>query len=260
MLKLRKKSATAAPAELPLLIETANGSLRRIFAGPQISQLRRMVTDLLVGQRLPDRIGFTAALRGEGVSYITLASAVTLAHDTGRRVCAVEFNWLAPGMLTNLNPPPLASGRGKRREPAPTPTPLPVLPGVAEVLRGQVTLDEALLATNHAGLWLLPAGAATVEQRPLLARSAELRSLLNTLSERFDHVLLDVPAVLEVSDSLALVALATACALVVRQGVTPITEVQRALNDIQHVPVLGVILNQAQIATPRWIHRLIPQE
>lgn len=259
MFKLRKNAAAVAPSELPLAIEVANSALRRVFAGPQINQLRRMITDLLVSQRLPDRIGFTAALRGEGVSYITLAVAVTLAHDTGKRVCAVELNWLGPGMLANLNPPPV-TGRRKRREPAPTPAPLPLLPGVAEVVRGQASLDEALLATNYAGLWLLPAGSAAVEQRPLLARSAELRALLDSLSEQFDYVLLDLPAVLEVSDTLALAALANACALVVRHGVTPITEIQRALSDIQHVPVLGVILNQAQIATPRWIHRLIPQE
>jgi Mrp family chromosome partitioning ATPase len=80
------------------------------------------------------------------------------------------------------------------------------------------------------------------------------------LDEQFDHVLFDLPTVIETSDTLALAALAQACALVVRQGVTPVTEVQRALNDIKHVPVLGVILNQAQIATPRWILRLIPQE
>ncbi|OAN46054.1 chromosome partitioning protein [Chloroflexus islandicus] len=259
MLKLRKNAAAVAPSELPLAIEVADSTLRRVFAGPQVSQLRRMLTDLFVSQRLPNRIGFASALRGEGVSYITLASAVTLAHDTGKRVCAVELNWLAPGMLANLNPPPSLAGR-KRRGPAPPPAPLPALPGIAEVLRGKASLDEVLLATNHAGLWLLPAGTATIEQRPLLARSAELRALIDTLSERFDYVLLDLPAVLEVSDTLALAALADACALVVRHGVTPITDVQRALSDIQHVPVLGVILNQAHIATPRWIHRLIPQE
>lgn len=260
MLKLRKKVTDAAPAELPLTVETANGALRRAFAGPQISQLRRMITDLLVSQRLPNRIGFTAALRGEGVSYITLSSAVTLAHDTGKQVCAVELNWVAPGMLANLNPPPPTVGRGSRRGPVSPSAPLPALPGVAEVLRGQALLDEALLATNHSGLWLLPAGIATVAQRPLLARSDELRALIDALSERFDYVVLDLPAVLEVSDTLALAALATACALVVRHGVTAITEVQRALSDIQHVPILGIILNQAQIATPSWIHRLIPQE
>ncbi|GIV88777.1 MAG: chromosome partitioning protein [Chloroflexus sp.] len=259
MFKRQKKATTTTPTDLPLTIETANGALRRSFSGEQIGQLRRMITDLLVDQRLPTRIGFTAALRGEGVSFITLASAVTLAHDTGKQICAVELNWLAPGMLHNLNPPPPVSGKGRRREPA-SPPPVPDLPGIAEVLRGQATIDEALLATNHTGLWLLPAGVVTLEQRPLLARSPELRTLLDRLGERFDHILLDLPAILQTSDTLALAALANAYALVVRHGVTPITEIRQALSDIEHVPVLGVILNQARIATPRWIHRLIPQE
>ncbi|MGB9738478.1 CpsD/CapB family tyrosine-protein kinase [Chloroflexus sp.] len=260
MFKQQKKATATMPIDLPLTIETANGALRRSFSGEQIGQLRRMITDLLVDQRLPTRIGFTAALRGEGVSFITLASAVTLAHDTGKHICAVELNWLAPGMLHNLNPPPPVSGKRRRREPAPPPPPVPDLPGIAEILRGQATIDEALLATNHTGLWLLPAGVVTLEQRPLLARSSELRTLLDRLGERFDHILLDLPAILQTSDTLALAALADAYALVVRHGVTPITEIRQALSDIEHVPVLGVILNQARIATPRWIHRLIPQE
>jgi len=263
MFRLRKKQTHETPtelAELALTLETADGNLRRSFAGEQIAQIRRMLTDLIVEQRLPGRIGFTAALRGEGVSYITLATAVTLAHDTGKRVCVVELNWLVPGMLSVLNPPPAQPKGSRRREPPPAPRPIPALPGVAEVLRGQATLAEALLATNYDGLCLLPAGSAPANQRPLLARGNELRTLVETLDKQFDHVLFDLPTVIETGDTLALAALAQACALVVRQGVTPVTEVQRALNDIKHVPVLGVILNQAQIATPRWILRLIPQE
>ena len=260
MFRLRKKQTHEMPTELALTLETADGNLRRSFAGEQIAQLRRMLTDLMVEQRLPVRIGFTSALRGEGVSYITLVSAATLAHDTSKRVCVVELNWIAPGMLSVLNPLPEQPKGGRRREPPPAPRPLPALPGVAEVLRGQATLAEALLPTNYAGLFLLPAGSAPAHQRPLLARGNELRTLVKMLDEQFDHVLFDLPAVLETSDTLALAALTSACALVVRQGVTPITEVQRALNDIKHIPILGVILNQAQIATPRWILRLIPQE
>ncbi|WP_298819651.1 CpsD/CapB family tyrosine-protein kinase [Chloroflexus sp.] len=258
---LKNKTNTTV-ADPPLVIETADGALRRAFAGEQIGQLRRMLTDLLVGQRLPNRIGFTSALRNEGVTCITLASAVTLAHDTGKRVCVVELNWVAPGMLANLRPlaTPEVKSKRKAAQPEEVAPPLPVLPGVADVLRGQATLDETLLATNYAGLRLLPAGVAALEQRPLLARGTELRNLLDHLNTHFDYVLLDLPAVLETSDTLALAALATAYAMVVRHGVTPVTEVRRALNDLQHVPVLGVILNQAHIATPRWIHRLIPQE
>lgn len=260
MFGFRKKPTSVAESELPLTIEVVGENLRRSFAGSQVDQIRRMLTDLLVEQRLPNRVGFTSALRGEGVSYITLACATTLAHDTGKRVCVLELNWLHPGLPGNLNSPPPVSKRDRRQAAEPVARPLPPRPGVAEMLRGQASLAETLLPTNYAGLFLLPAGSTTADQRPLLARSPELRMLLETLDAQFDYILFDIPAVLETSDTLALVALTSACALVVRHGVTPITEVQRALNDIKHVPILGVILNQAQIATPRWIHRLIPLE
>ncbi len=257
MFRLRKQPAPIT--DLPLTLETA-GSLRRTFPADQIGQLRRMLTDLAVDQRLPARIGFTSALRGEGVSYLTLAAALTLTHDTGKRVCVVELNWLAPGMLANLNPAPPPASRQSRRATPPATPPLPILPGVAETLQGQASLEETLLSTNHPGLALIPAGTATIAQRPLLARSAELRALIDQIATQFDHVFLDLPAVLATSDTLALATLAQTCALVVRQGVTQITEVQRALSDLAHMPLLGVILNQARLATPSWIQRLIPQE
>jgi hypothetical protein len=61
MFRLRKKQTHEMPTELALTIETADGNLRRSFAGEQIAQIRRMLTDLIVEQRLPGRIGFTAA-------------------------------------------------------------------------------------------------------------------------------------------------------------------------------------------------------
>jgi len=47
---------------------------------------------------------------------------------------------------------------------------------------------------------------------------------------------------------------------VVRHGVTSTSSVQLALDTVKHLPMLGVILNQVSIKTPRWIRALIPQE
>jgi Mrp family chromosome partitioning ATPase len=107
---------------------------------------------------------------------------------------------------------------------------------------------------------VLPAGYVPAEARSALARSTQLRSTIEALAEQFDYLIFDIPAVAATSDTVALTSLASAVAIVVRQGVTPSNTVKMALDEVKHVPVLGVILNQVQIYTPRWILNLLPQE
>ena len=62
------------------------------------------------------------------------------------------------------------------------------------------------------------------------------------------------------SDAIALASLGTACCLIIRQGVTPVSSVRRALDDVKHLPMLGVMLNQNRTMLPRWVQALVPQE
>jgi Mrp family chromosome partitioning ATPase len=121
-------------------------------------------------------------------------------------------------------------------------------------------LDKALVQTALPNLALLPAGDLSPAQRPAMARSERLKDCIEQLSRRFDHILLDVPAILATSDAIALASLGTACCLIIRQGVTPVSSVRRALDDIKHLPMLGVMLNQNRPMLPRWVQALVPQE
>jgi len=237
-MKRRSKRQVARIAETPPLeIQTAEGQTLLTFPGETIRPLRRLLTQLAQQGDLPARISVIAALRQEGVSHLSLALAATMAHDLAIRVCAVELNWWWPAMAGEL------AG-----------------PGLAAVVRGEISLDEALLPTARPNLSLLPAGEMPVEQRPVVARSAELQQVIAQLAGRFDCLLLDVPALLASSDAIPLAALGDACLLVVRQGVTPVPDARLALDDVEHLPMLGVALNQVRIATPRWLLKFVPQE
>lgn len=220
-----------------------------------------MLTGLSFRAELPRRIALVAALRGEGVTYTSLAVATTLANDMERNVCVVELNWWSPGMVDQI------SGQKsiRRKKKPPTATLLdghPVLQsqGIAGVLRGTMTLDDALIGTSSAKLCLLPAGELPPAQRSSTARSPELGSVLSRLAERFDHLIFDIPAVRATSDAVALVTHSDAACVVVRQGVTPASQVRLALDELQHETMLGVILNRTRISTPGWIYNLLPQE
>jgi Mrp family chromosome partitioning ATPase len=238
-----------------------------------------METTLLYKGSLPPRISIVAALREEGVTYTTLAMATTLAYDLAARICVVDLNWWSPGMRTQPEPNADASSgtdgtnkavRPKRQRDKATSDKseaaiqMALSPadttGLAAVLGRSAPLDEVLIPTALPNLALLPAGIIAPAQRPALARGDRLKSCIEQLSRRFDHILLDIPAILATSDAIALASLGTACCLVIRQGITPMNSVRHAINDIQHLPVLGVVLNQAQMNLPGWVRALVPQE
>lgn len=257
MRRSQKKAALGEDQGLPIVLRTADGQTVCTFGIDAVNSFRHLLTKQACNGGLPNRVAVVAALKGEGTTYTSLALAATLASDTATSVCVVELNWWAPGMLSQLV---LAAAQGKRGASAEA-QPAPVArPGIADVLAGTVALEDAFIPTNIANLTLLPAGTLPLERRPVVARSEALRAQIELLSQRFDHLIIDVPAILTTSDSMILASLGSTCCLVVRQGVTLSTSVKRALDDIKHLNMMGVVFNRMQVHSPRWLLGLIPQE
>jgi Mrp family chromosome partitioning ATPase len=198
------------------------------------SALRATVARLRLAGELPHRFGVVSAIRGEGVTFISRALALVLANDTRDNVCLVDLNWRHPGRWG-----PEIDAR----------------PGLAEVLRGSVSLNEALVVTSDPVLTILPAGQATIEEPPVFASSPELATVLQELDRRFEHVVLDLPALHASSEALTIAAHAGAVAVVVRQGVTVDSQVNAALEELEGLPVLGVVLNAFETKVPAAISR-----
>jgi Mrp family chromosome partitioning ATPase len=272
----RKQQQAPLDAESALTLRTADGAPLYTFPGPMINSMRHLETTLMYKGALPARIAMVAALRQEGVTYTTLALATTLAYDLAVRVCVVELNWWSPSIKTEPLPEhethetrwhKLFRAKKPQGNSAAAPTKSEETAnqtinttGLAAVLMGNTTLEEALIPTALPNLMLLPAGNLPAAQRPAMARHDTLKACIKQLSRRFDHILLDVPAILGTSDAIALASLSTACCVVVRQGVTPISQVRRALDDVKHLPMLGIVLNQARMSLPNWVGAFVPQE
>ena len=202
-----------------------------------VERYRLLHTRLVREESLPRRLGLLAALRQEGVTFVSLSLGAVMAHDLERRFCIVELNMWWPGLWNEAHLDPF--------------------PGVGEVLIGEASLEDALRPTAMENLWLLPSGYAREASRARLARGGAMRDLLARLDEQFDCLLLDIPAVLATNDAPSLAAWADALCLVVRQGVTPLPLIRQALDEIEHLPVSGVVLNGERLATPAWLRRLI---
>lgn len=221
----------------PLRLETTGGKPILDLPPVVVARYRRLHTRLAREEPLPHRLGLMAALREEGVTSVALGLAAVMAHDLEARFCLVELNWWWPGLAAQA-----------QMEPS---------PGLAEIVAEETTPDEALRPTGMENLWLLPAGATEEAARPRLAQSQALKAALETLDERFDHLLLDIPAILATNDAAPLAAQADGLCLVIRQGVTPIPLIRQALDEVEHLPIRGVVLNGERTATPRWLLRLM---
>jgi Mrp family chromosome partitioning ATPase len=74
--------------------------------------------------------------------------------------------------------------------------------GLVDVLEGQVPWQRALVDTEIANLSVMPTG--TTEDVPLdMLGTVEMHDLLGELSEKFDRVILDGPAILGLADARA---------------------------------------------------------
>lgn len=117
-------------------------------------------------------------------------------------------------------------------------------PGLAEVLSGQISLDEALVEGPVPGLMFLPTGRFPPNPSELLMRR-DFTDLIEELDRRFDLSLFDTPPVLAVTDAIIIGRSVGAMIGVIRHVVTPVGEViamQRTL-EAGGVRLAGAVIN-----------------
>ncbi|MFC1681342.1 GumC family protein [Pseudomonadota bacterium] len=120
--------------------------------------------------------------------------------------------------------------------------------GLADVVAGQMKADDCYARDEAAdNLYIMKSG--TQPPNPLEMLSSEkFARLLSELRSSFDHVIVDSPPILPVSDAIVLGSLTDACILAVRGEHTNRSASVNALNTLQNsgVNVIGVALTQVQ--------------
>ena len=118
--------------------------------------------------------------------------------------------------------------------------------GVSSVLTGTDVLDEALQqCPEQANLWVLPCGPVPPNPAELLG-SDSMAELWKQLRSRYEHIIIDSPPVLLVTDATILSNLADGVILVAESGKTPraaLLRTRRILDDAG-ARILGVALNK----------------
>lgn len=173
----------------------------------------------------------TSAEPDQGTSTIVANLGRTLAQ-TGRTVLVVD---------ANLRSPVLHEFFGLTNE-----------DGLSDVLTDwpEDYMPE-VLPTSMPRLWLLPAGSNLQESAKRLG-SPQMERWLAATKEYFDFVLLDSPAVLEVTDALSLARAADALIMVARADAhrERFSAAHQELRRL-HVRLLGIVVNNK---SRRWQH------
>jgi len=116
--------------------------------------------------------------------------------------------------------------------------------GLSNLLVGQVQESEAIRSTGTEGLALVESGPTPPNPAELL-NSVRMREFLNHQKKHYDHIIIDGPPMLVVTDAKILAGFTDGTLLVVHAEDTPRGVVQRMLRELRagNVRILGVLLN-----------------
>lgn len=172
----------------------------------------------------PRSIVLTSSLPGEGKSTTVANMALTMAAS-GQRVCIVEGDLRRPRLLDYMG--------------------LEGSVGLTDILIGRADLTDVLQQFGETSMWVLGAGAIPPNPSELLG-SPIMANTLRELEARFDHVLIDAPPLLPVTDAAILTTIAGGALVVVGAGVVHKEHLRRALDALDAVNgnTLGLVLNR----------------
>ena len=120
-------------------------------------------------------------------------------------------------------------------------------PGLTELLNGQQSLDTVIRPTEVPGLSVISRGKSPANPSELLS-SNQFKNLLEQMSEKFDHVIIDTPPVLAVTDGIIISQYSGVNLVIARYAKTQMKELELTLNRFEQagVKVNGFILNDIQ--------------
>ena len=116
--------------------------------------------------------------------------------------------------------------------------------GLSEVLGGELSLKEAIVRLDPAGLYLLPGGKARDNVAELLS-GPTYAGVIAEARRLFDFVIIDAPPLGIFTDANVLINRADAALMVVRAGKTRYAMVDKLLEELPRERMLGIVLNRA---------------
>ncbi len=197
---------------------------------------RTLRTSILLSSatRPPRSILITSSVPQDGKTMTCLNIAIVLAQQ-GKRVLLLDADMRRPNIHKAFG--------------------LKGQVGLSNILTGGANLSDAIQPTVQPNLFVLPAGPIPPHPSELLS-SPLMQDLFTTCCKDFDHVIVDSPPVISVTDPVLLSVQTDAVLLIVRSGQTTAAHVRRTRDLLQSVKadLLGVVVNGADLASPDYYY------
>jgi len=191
------------------------------YIAEQFRALRGRI-DAIASQRAITTISITSAFPGEGKTTCAINLAIVTSMSLGRRVLLVDCD---------LRRPKIHPALGLKPE-----------TGLAEVLTGASSIDDAILSAEGVALDVLPVCGRPANPSELLS-SSEMSRLVEEISDRYDRVIIDTPAALGLPDAKAVSDLCDGMVMVVRADVTAQLDLEAVLEIMDRQRILGLLIN-----------------
>lgn len=122
-----------------------------------------------------------------------------------------------------------------------------VKPGLSEFLSNQAELNQVIHQTEVNGLNVITRGKSPTNPSEMLG-SQKFKALLDELSQQYDHIIIDTPPILAVTDGIIISQYAGVNLLIARYSKSQMKELELSLNRFEQagVKVNGFILNDIQ--------------
>lgn len=177
------------------------------------------------GEKCPV-IGVTSSMRGEGKSTTSVNLAYVFA-EKGSKVLLIDADLRIPSVAKKLG--------------------IEGTPGLADMLRTKNTDPTGIKSFLFDNWYILPSGDIPPNPSELLG-SGRMRHLLEKLREVFDYIIIDLPPVNIVSDTVSISSLITGMIVVIREEYTEKRELESCFRQLKmsNVTVLGCVMNGAK--------------
>lgn len=166
----------------------------------------------------------TSAVPKEGKSFITGNLGISLAQDMDQYSLLVDCD---------LRRPSLAKLLGCSNA-----------TGLVDYLRKDLDLPELITRTATDKLSILPSGKPPLNPAELLS-SERMKNLVNELSTRYDDrvIIFDSPPVMAAAETGVLAGLVDGVILVVREGMSKKTQIQKTIDTLGTEKIIGLVYN-----------------
>lgn len=166
----------------------------------------------------------TSAVPKEGKSFITANLGISLAQGLDQHSLLVDCDLRRPSLASLLG---LSSSSG-----------------LVDYLRDDTPIPNLIMKTVIDKLSVIPSGRPPLNPSELLS-SGKMMALTNELSQRYDDriIILDTPPVMVAAETGILAGLVDAVVLVVREGTSKKSEIQKTIDAIGKEKILGIVYN-----------------